>query len=108
MLNTTVTPVGYTCSRSRWLHNLRFWCALYILLIKFLHIQVATDVVQEQCEADADTSIQQRVLMGAGTAMQGTGEALCEEGEGNQDTKIAGGLCEEIALYQELTTDYIQ
>ena len=53
---------------------------------------MAADVVQEQCEADNDTSIQQRVLMGAGTAVKGTGEALCEEGEGNEDMKIAGGI----------------
>ena len=58
-----------------------------LLLLK----QVTTDLVQEQCEADADTSIQQRVLMGAGTAIQGTGEALCEEGGGNQDMMITGG-----------------
>ena len=49
-------------------------------------------MVQEQCEADADTSVQQRLLAGAGTAVKGTGEALIEEGEGNKDTKIAGGI----------------
>ena len=49
--------------------------------------------MQEQCEADADTSIQQRLLMGAATTIQGTGGALCEEGEGNQDVMIAGGVC---------------
>ena len=49
-------------------------------------------MVQEQCEADADTSIQQRLLMGAGTAIKGTGEALIEEGEGNEDMMIAGGM----------------
>ena len=53
--------------------------------------QVATDLVQEQCEADADTSIQQRLLMVTATTIQGTGGALCEEGEGNQDMMIAGG-----------------
>ena len=53
--------------------------------------QVATDLVQEQCGADANTSIQQRVLMGVGTAIQGTAGALCDEGEGNQDMMIAGG-----------------
>lgn len=52
---------------------------------------MATDLVQEQCDAEADTSIQQRVLMGAGTAIQGTGGALCEDGEGNEDMMIAGG-----------------
>ena len=56
-------------------------------------MQVATDLVQEQCEADANTSIQQRLLMGAATTIQGTGGALCEEGEGNQDVMIAGGVC---------------
>ena len=53
---------------------------------------MVTDVVQEQCEADADTSIQQRLLMGAGTTIHGTGGALCEEGEGNEDMMIAGGM----------------
>ena len=53
---------------------------------------MATDVVQEQCEADADTSIQQRLMMGAATTIQGTGGALCEEGEGNEDMMIAGGM----------------
>ena len=52
---------------------------------------MAADVVKEQCEADEDTSIQQRVLMGAGTAVKGTGEALVEEGEGNEGMKAAGG-----------------
>ena len=52
---------------------------------------MAADVVKEQCEADEDTSIQQRVLMGAGTAAKGTGEALAEEGEGNEGMKAAGG-----------------
>ena len=53
--------------------------------------QMATDLVQEQCDADADTSIQQRLMMGAATTIQGTGGALCEEGEGNEDMMIAGG-----------------
>ena len=53
---------------------------------------MATDVVQEQCEAEGDTSIQQRLMMGAATTIQGTGGALCEEGEGNQDMMIAGGM----------------
>ena len=55
-------------------------------------IKVVTDVVQEQCEAEDDTSIQQRLLMGAATTIQGTGGALCEEGEGNEDMMIAGGM----------------
>ena len=53
---------------------------------------MVTDVVQEQCEAEDDTSIQQRLLMGAATTIQGTGGALCEEGEGNEDMMIAGGM----------------
>ena len=53
---------------------------------------MATDVVQEQCEAEGDTSVQQRLMMGAATTIQGTGGALCEEGEGNQDMMIAGGM----------------
>ena len=52
---------------------------------------MATDVVQEQCEAEGDTSVQQRLMMGAANTIQGTGGALCEEGEGNQDMIIAGG-----------------
>ena len=72
----------------------------------YLVYQVAMDVVQEQCEADADTSIQQRVLMGAGTAIQGTGEALCEEGEGNQDMMIAGGSYEKFS--HVYVTTYMQ
>ena len=64
---------------------------------------MAADVVQEQCEADADTSIQQRVMMGAGTAVKGTGEALCEEGEGNEDMKIAGGTA---VIDTRSTTEY--
>ena len=53
---------------------------------------MATDVVQEQCEAEGDTSVQQRLMMGAASTIQGTGGALCEEGEGNQDMMIAGGV----------------
>ena len=53
---------------------------------------MATDLVQEQCEADGDTSVQQRLMMGAATTIQGTGGALCEEGEGNRDMMIAGGM----------------
>ena len=56
--------------------------------------------MQEQCEADADTSIQQRLLMGAATTIQGTGGALCEEGEGNQDMMIAGGVCVCVCAYK--------
>ena len=93
----------YTCRLCMlWIQNFRLWCA-----ISNFYKQVATDVVQEQCEADGDTSIQQRVLMGAGTAIQGTGETLCEEGEGNQDMKIAGGLCKEFAHVYNYTTSYM-
>ncbi len=48
-------------------------------------MQTAVSVVQEQVEADEDTSIQQRVLMSTGTALGGAGDIIGEENE------IAGG-----------------
>ena len=42
-------------------------------------IQVAASVVQEQCEAEGDMSLQQRVLMGAGTALEGSSELVEDE-----------------------------
>ena len=37
-------------------------------------LQTAANVVQEQAEADEDTSLQQRLLMGGGTALGGASE----------------------------------
>ena len=59
---------------------------------------MATDVVQEQCEAEDNMSVQQRLMMGAATTIQGTGGALCEEGEGNQDIMITGGSYNNIII----------
>ena len=78
-------------------HKFQFSCNHSIINVidlsfRFTCKQVGTDLVQEQCEADADTSIQQRLLMGAATTVQGTGGTLCEEGEDNQDMMIAGGM----------------
>ena len=42
-------------------------------------------MVQEQAEADEDASLQQRLLMGTGTALEGVAEIVGEENE------IAGG-----------------
>lgn len=42
-------------------------------------IQVGASVVQEQCEAEGDMSLQQRVLMGAGTALEGSSELVEDE-----------------------------
>ncbi len=38
--------------------------------------QTAASVAQEQAEADDDTTIQQRLLMGAGTTMNGASEMV--------------------------------
>ena len=46
-------------------------------------MQTAANVAQEQAEADEDTSFQQRVLMGAGTALEGASEMT--------DNEIASG-----------------
>ena len=50
-------------------------------LFSFSHpdIQVGASVVQEQCEAEGDMSLQQRVLMGAGTALEGSSELVEDE-----------------------------
>ena len=48
-----------------------------------LHMQTAASVVQEQAEADEDTSLQQRLLMGAGTTLEGASELT--------DNEIASG-----------------
>ena len=48
--------------------------------------------MQQICEADTDTSIQQRPLMEAGTAVKGTAETLTAEGGENEGMKIAGGM----------------
>lgn len=45
--------------------------------------QTAANVVKEQAEADEDTSIQQRLLMGAGTTLEGASELT--------DNEIASG-----------------
>ena len=52
-----------------------------ILFVSLSHpdIQVGASVVQEQCEAEGDMSLQQRVLMGAGTALEGSSELVEDE-----------------------------
>ena len=40
---------------------------------------MGASVVQEQCEAEGDMSLQQRVLMGAGTALEGSSELVEDE-----------------------------
>ena len=54
---------------------------LGFLSFSFSHpdIQVGASVVQEQCEAEGDMSLQQRVLMGAGTALEGSSELVEDE-----------------------------
>ena len=46
-------------------------------------MQVGASVVQEQCEAEEGTSLQQRVLMATGTVLEGTSEMV--------DNEIASG-----------------
>ena len=46
-------------------------------------MQTAANVAQEQAEADEDTSLQQRLLMGAGTTLEGASEMT--------DNEIASG-----------------
>ena len=46
-------------------------------------MQTAANVAQEQAEADGDTSLQQRLLMGAGTTLEGASEMT--------DNEIASG-----------------
>lgn len=50
-----------------------------------MHIQTAASVVQEQCEADDDLSIQQRIALAGATTLDGAAEIVGEENE------IAGG-----------------
>ena len=49
--------------------------------------QTAAKVAEEQIKADDDTSVQQRLLLGTGTALGGVAEIVGEENE------IAGGMC---------------
>ena len=42
-------------------------------------MQTAANVAQEQAEADEDTSLQQRLLMGAGTTLEGASEMTDNE-----------------------------
>ena len=51
-------------------------------------MQTAAKVAQEQAEADEDTSLQQRLLMGAGTTLEGASEMT--------DNEIASG---QLAIY---------
>ena len=46
-------------------------------------MQTAANVVKEQAEADEGTSLQQRLLMGAGTTLEGASELT--------DNEIASG-----------------
>jgi len=51
-----------------------------------LTLQTAASIAQEQLEADDDTSIQQRLMMGGATALEGAAEIVGAENE------IAGGM----------------
>lgn len=51
----------------------------YLYFLYIYTFKVGASVVQEQCEADGDTSLQQRMLMATGTAMEGTSELVDNE-----------------------------
>ncbi len=55
------------------------------VLLTFFSVQTAASVVQEQCEADDDLSIQQRIALAGATTLDGAAEIVGEENE------IAGG-----------------
>ena len=59
----------------------KYHCPILMLplLLIFPISKVGASVVQEQCEADGDTSLQQRMLMATGTAMEGTSELVDNE-----------------------------
>ena len=55
------------------------FATILFVLLSHPDIQVGASVVQEQCEAEGDMSLQQRVLMGAGTALEGSSELVEDE-----------------------------
>ena len=66
-------------------------CALYFMCMQCspvpLSFQTAATVVQEQCEADDDMSMQQRLMLAGASTLDGAAEIVGEENE------IAGGEC---------------
>ena len=66
---------------------------------------MVTDAVQQQCEADMDTSIQSRLFMGAGAAAKGTVDTLTGEEEGNEGMRIGGGTYTRLYNYSMCMLD---
>ena len=61
----------------------------FLSLSLSLAVQTAANVVQEQAEADEDTTLQQRLLMGAGTTLEGASEMTDNEiASGEQSTGL--------------------
>ena len=72
--NSCCPSIDNGTRKSLLLFSLPFLYVSIYLFPSLKLLQTAANVAQEQAEADEDASLQQRVLMGAGTTLEGASE----------------------------------